>query len=96
MDNQILKITSISVVKDMMLIGTIIDIENIGNDIINFKKSFLGRDVKIKTKQSLISSKIKEVDGYFSKHSSEKFNLFFNVEMDSLEDVDVGDNLILN
>lgn len=96
MDNQKLKITSISVVKDKMLIGTIIDTKNIGNDIINFKKSFSGRGVKIKTKHSLISSKIKEVDGYFSKHNSEKFNLFFNLEMDSLEDVVVGDNLILN
>ena len=62
MDNQTLKITSI--VKDKMLIGTIIDTKKIGNDIINFKKSFLGRDFKIKTKQSLIPSKIKEVDGY--------------------------------
>jgi len=94
MDNQTLKITSI--VKDKMLIGTIIDTKKIGNDIINFKKSFLGRDFKIKTKQSLIPSKIKEVDGYISKHSPENFNLFFNVEMDSLEDVDVGDKLILD
>jgi len=94
--DQTLKITSISVVKDKMLLGTIIDTEEIGNDISNFKKNFLGRDIKIKTKQSLISSKVKEVDGYISKHSSKKFNLFFNVEIDSLEDVDVGDNLILN
>ena len=97
MDFKKLKIESLLHLKGQITLGVTINLnqeDSVKNIINEIKSMYINKEIKVKTSEKEITTKILDIDGYKSNYDFKKMNVFFQTDLDRNTDIETDNEII--